>query len=207
MIAKPLRAWASISLAATLVAMFVLAPTLALAYATLVVQVRTDMKPGVDFAKIRTQLLSGRMGTLIQERTKRAHSGQDWARGIRVAEISRLGEGKYRLLVSALDRKGKVVVERPARLELKNGVRVITVLLSPEPKPAVDKCKAQFTREKRACGLALKKCIDDRTSLASCQNTHKTCMKEATIRRGKCSMADDAGRLNSPRNLPFANPR
>ena len=170
-----------------LLALHVLVPAAAGAASTLIVQVRTDMRPGVDFTQIRTRLLTTHGGNLIQERTRSARAGEDWARGIRVAEIGPLGEGPYRALVSALDRNGRVVVERPARLELTGGVRVLTVLLTVPPAPAVDECAAQFSRDKRECGLALKKCLEDGTRLASCQETHDACIAGAAARRDKCA--------------------
>ena len=192
----------------SLVALLLMLPTVALASSTVVVQVRTDMQPGVEFTEIRTRLLTVSQGHLIQERTKQARAGADWARGIRVAEIGPLGEGKYRMLVSALDRKGRVVVERPVRFELKSGVRVITVLLSAPPKPPVDECKAKFSRDKRECGLALKKCLDDGTRLAACQRTHDGCMKGANARQDKCAAggANDTLRL-SPAGIKPMQPR
>lgn len=140
----------------------------------------------MEFTAIRTRLLT-ESGRFIEHEIKQARAGTDWGRGVRVAEFGPRDEGKLRLLVSAIDRKGRVVVERPVRLDLKSGVRVITVLLSALPKPPVDPCKTKFSRDKRTCGITLKACLDSGIRLTSCQATHTSCIKGAEARRDKCA--------------------
>ncbi len=91
---------------------------------TLVVQVRTDLSPGRDFAEVRvTPGFASPIHTA-------AGAGREWGSGVRVAELPGLAVDSASLEVAALDAAGEVVVARPVRVALEGGVRVVTVLLT-----------------------------------------------------------------------------
>ncbi len=128
---------------------------------TLVVQVRSDLRPGTDFSKIRTDVLALRGGNHpIVRREMTARRGVRLDRGVRVAEI-RLANRKYRVVVTALTSTNNIVAQRPARVEITGGVRVLTILLArtgPAP-PVPGACQNKWNQEKRLCGRVLGACI------------------------------------------------
>lgn len=89
----------------------------------LVVQVRTDLAPGRDFASIVVTEGGRRVSA-------RASDHRDWGLGVRVAELEGLTGATARLTVEAIDPDGAVVVARPVRVELRPGVQSVTVLLT-----------------------------------------------------------------------------
>lgn len=100
--------------------------------ATLVVQVRTDLVPGRDF-DTAVSTIRGVSNSTVRRINRPANSGEDWRRGIRVAEF-RLDDGEYNLKVGLRHRRLGMRVERPARVTLKGGVRVLTILLTCPPE-------------------------------------------------------------------------
>jgi hypothetical protein len=96
---------------------------------TLVVQVRSDLVPGLEFASVDVVVMPAEGGA--EERFERAaRDDRDWGQGVRVAETS-LPAGRYHAVVSAVDQTGAMVVERPLVVELGGGeLRVATVLLT-----------------------------------------------------------------------------
>ncbi len=112
---------------------------------TLVVQVRTDLLPGRDFAAVTTRIA----GT--DERRRDATETRAWGVGVRVAEVA-LAPGRYAIRVAAIDGADRVAVERPVSVEVGSGVTVATVLLTrdcrgvvcPRPggAPTADACLA-----------------------------------------------------------------
>lgn len=95
---------------------------------TLVVVVRTDLVPGVDFASVEV-IVTG--GTEPERRFERAaRADRSWGGGVRVAEGS-LPSGDYRARIEAVDVSGAPVVSRPVRFEVRGGqLRVITAILT-----------------------------------------------------------------------------
>jgi hypothetical protein len=99
--------------------------------ATLVVQVRTDLVPGRDFDEA-VSTIRGVSNSTVRRINKSAHPGENWRRGVRVAEF-RLDDGNYRLMVGLRHRRIGMRTQRPARVTLKGGVRVLTILLTCPP--------------------------------------------------------------------------
>jgi hypothetical protein len=108
---------------------------------TLVVQVVTDLTPGLQLAAVRATVeAADECGNTRHVRITPG-AGQSWSLGVRVADISRLRDGTVRVTVEALDPSGNVIVERPVRVDLTGGVKVATVLLS-GPSPCGSNCPA-----------------------------------------------------------------
>ncbi len=96
---------------------------------TLVVQVRTDLAPGSEFARVATTL-TPLAGGAPRELTAEIGDPSTWGRGVRVAEVAGLARGEYRLRVRAERADGAVVVERPVRVTLDEALETVTVLLT-----------------------------------------------------------------------------
>lgn len=96
---------------------------------SLVVQVRTDLRPQLDFEEVVVE--AGPCGAALTDSlTVSATDAREWGAGVRVAEIGAIVETAYCLRVAAVDADDGIVVERPVRLELSGGIRVVTVLLT-----------------------------------------------------------------------------
>lgn len=96
---------------------------------TLVVQVRTDLAPEVEFAQVTT-ILTPAGGGAPQETTTPIGDASAWGSGVRVAEVAGLARGELRLRVRAERADGSVVVERPVRVTLDEALETVTVLLT-----------------------------------------------------------------------------
>lgn len=187
--------------------------TMVMANATVIFQVRTNAEPGTEFHRIRTQFTTVMPRSVpLAENIVFAKSRSNWGRGVRVAEFGPFGNGTYRGSVAMLNYRGEVVVERPVRVTLKDGVRVVTVLLVPPQKASVDRCHSHWRQQNRSCGLELKTCIaklqGDRSKLGQCQLAHRTCEQKATAQRDRCSKSNVPGRrVLEQRQKPMAAPR
>lgn len=97
---------------------------------TLVVQVRTDLLPGRELAAVEVEV-DAADGAEVGRARVESEAARDWGHGVRVAELVGIPQGAgYRVRVRALGPDGELVVERPVRVELAGGLRVVTVLLS-----------------------------------------------------------------------------
>lgn len=173
--------------------------------ATLIVQVRTDLRPYRDFSLIRTDVYTstGRYnnarGRFVMRREKRAGASRNWGRGVRVAEVNNLSDEVYHLVVSAMDRRRRVVVSRPVRVKLKGGVYVVTVLLA-HPNPAFyrnrtsnNQCFITFQKARQQCRVQYNNCKTaargDQTKIHHCYRKWKTnCEKQALDNRVQCDV-------------------
>ncbi len=167
-----------------------LSATPAYADGTLIVQVRSDLRRGTDFHRVEIKIMDSEGRRVSQHRMLANHSNS-WARGVRVVEVP-LRDGLYRLSVSALTATNRVVVQRPVRVELKGGVRVVTVLLTlagPRPAPP-DACQQRWNQQKRQCGRLLGACIRDargrRDRIKVCQDAQGVCKRSADRGRDQC---------------------
>ncbi len=167
----------------------------------LVVQVRTDLAPGVSFDAVRVRL--EREGSASLDRVVLAVDGSDWGAGVRVLEEP-VAAGRHQLLVSALDASGAVIVERPLAVRLEGGgVRVSTVLLTADcqgvvcPAPAGDpalaacvggRCASDECTEEdgAACGASECAAAEDCPAVSACAT------RECTA-SGTCFAAPIAG--------------
>jgi hypothetical protein len=146
---------------------------------TLVVQVRSDLTPGFEFASVDVVVTADEGGT--EERFERAaRDDRDWGHGVRVAETS-LPAGRYRAVVSAIDQSGATVVDRPVVFELASGeVRVTTVLLTRDCRGV--ECPASGDDASEVACLA-GRCVDPACS----EETPELCGAPA------CASAADCG--------------
>ena len=92
--------------------------------ATLAVDLRTDLVPGVEFVGVRSALEAPRVS---DERAARVR--EDYFAGQRVAELDGIPNGTRALVVSLLGPTGEVVVERRVLVRL-DGPLVTTVLVT-----------------------------------------------------------------------------
>lgn len=90
----------------------------------LVVDVRTDLTPGVDFFTVEAALAAP-----ADRRVIPAVMGQDFVGAVRLAEFDGLPEGNYQVVVTAADASGGVAGRRTVRVELTTDLSV-TVTLS-----------------------------------------------------------------------------
>lgn len=112
----------------------------AFAASTLIIQVRTDLIPGVELGWVRSHFLEldGPGGSSPPEYSamdRWAHHsvGTSWTVGVRVAESQPLRDGYYLGHVSIYNLEGGLVVRRPVRVRLTGNIHVVTVLLTREP--------------------------------------------------------------------------
>lgn len=92
----------------------------------LVVQVRTDLTPVLQFDRVETRVVS------VEPQLERAAPVDDreWGRGVRVAQFDDLAAGEYRFFVAAM-LGDETVVERPVRATIPAGdPYFVTVLLT-----------------------------------------------------------------------------
>ncbi len=168
--------------------------------ATLIVQVRTDLRPHREFTLIRTDVYtSASPRRFITRREKRAQASLNWRRGIRVAQIDDLSNEEYRLTVSAIDRRNRTVVSRPVRVKIKGGkVRVVTVLLT-HPNPAYrdrtssNQCFIAFQKARQLCRVNYNRCKNaargNKSRIDTCYRLWKTtCEKQALDNRVQCDI-------------------
>ncbi|NOY93890.1 MAG: hypothetical protein GXP55_22130 [Deltaproteobacteria bacterium] len=95
--------------------------------ATLLVDVRTDLQPGVDFVGVRADFAEARLrpGDSGDERAQIfATSDQDFIRGTRVAEFSDVRPGTRWVRVSLLDATGVVVADRLTAVRVRGDVGI-----------------------------------------------------------------------------------
>lgn len=162
---------------------------------TLVVQVRTDLAPVVDFASatVRVTPLSGgetRTASLA------APAARDWGAGVRVAELA-LAPGDHRVEVALADADANLVVGRPARVTVERGVTVVTVLLTRDcgtvvcPAPGGDasatvcvagRCAAEDCYEEHPERCGASDCAD----AAACPRPAAACARAACSASGRC---------------------
>jgi len=92
----------------------------------LVVQVRSDLVPVRDFSRVAVTVTPAGSAA---ELSLAADATTEWGRGVRGGEVE-LPPGRYALDIRAEDAGGRPVVTRPVRVELSDGVQVVTVLLT-----------------------------------------------------------------------------
>ncbi len=92
---------------------------------TMVVEVLTDLTPGVDFVTVRATSSA----PTVSEITIPAELGSDFLMPVRLAEVDGLEAGSYELVVTAAAVDGAPVVSRTVRIDLREDIAV-TVALS-----------------------------------------------------------------------------
>ncbi|MEM1414842.1 MAG: hypothetical protein AAGH15_08070 [Myxococcota bacterium] len=96
----------------------------------LVIQVRTDMSPRVEFAFAEVQVMS-LDGASLATRRRDAVDSVDWGLGVRLAELRGIPPGDYRAVVRLAGGDDGAVVQRPVRFEVPRGrVRAVELLLT-----------------------------------------------------------------------------
>ena len=95
--------------------------------ALLLVDVRTDLAPGIEFDEVRTEVIAAPGGAAGRFTVAPVGTTADGLGGIRVAELSGIPDGDVELLVQLL-RDGSRVAERPVRLT-HAGRTAVTVLI------------------------------------------------------------------------------
>lgn len=85
---------------------------------TLIVELRTDLRSGVDFQSIRTRVFDGSSAEAEREVIAPAPAARDLSTGFRAAEIPGLIAGPKRVELALLDASSSVVAERTIRAEL-----------------------------------------------------------------------------------------
>ncbi len=164
--------------------------------ATLVVQVRTDLLPGQEMAAVEVSI-DGEVGVTRVE----ASAARDWGLGVRVLERT-LPRGERRLRVRAVDAAGALVVERPVRVSLDGGLRVVTVLLTrsclgvscPASDPAAVACLGGRCVEDRCAEEAPEGCgTPTCASAAECAPAGGSCASVECSASGTCFASPDHG--------------
>ena len=79
------------------------------------VDVRTDLVPGVELSEISIDLLGDGLGDPDLGQTRRALMGDDFIRGVRVAEFTDLRNGERRLRARLFAPDGSSLGDRSAR--------------------------------------------------------------------------------------------
>jgi hypothetical protein len=91
----------------------------------LLVDLKTDLRPGYEFTSVRTTLVGG--GESVSEQSVPVTRGDDYTSGVRVAELRGLPAGSRRLHVELRDLDGEVVVGRDIVVELTESRGVMVV--------------------------------------------------------------------------------
>ncbi|MEZ4339256.1 MAG: hypothetical protein R3B82_21760 [Sandaracinaceae bacterium] len=146
---------------------------------TLIVQVRTDLTPVREFDLARVVI----EGSALRDVVTPAVDQRAWGQGARVAELTDLAPGSYRLTVRLERADGTVIVSRPARVELAGGLETVTVLLTRDCAGVV--CPDDGDPEATAC-LAGRCVVDECT-----EEDPGTCDVE-------CASVADCGHLSAP---------
>ncbi len=94
----------------------------------LVVDLKTDFVPGVEFQRVRTVLVAG-SGGLDRSTDEPAAVGDAFVSGRRIAEIGGLSAGNIEMRVELLREDGGVVAVRPVRVDY-SGRLAVTVLIT-----------------------------------------------------------------------------
>lgn len=128
---------------------------------TLAVDVRTDMVPGIEFVRVETSLLEeptpGAPVTTRAQQELTVDPGEDFAGGVRVAELGGLAPGEQLVRVRFYGARGALVLERAARVTL-TADQVITVLLTRDCRGV--ECPAPSAPDLAACLAG--RCVDER---------------------------------------------
>lgn len=98
----------------------------------LIVDLRTDLRPGYDFVVVRTSVLEAPDPSVEGvRRTLAAATTDHYVEGERVAELSDLPAGSYLIAVELLDGASAVVAGRRARVDV-SGPRSVSILITSE---------------------------------------------------------------------------
>src|SRR5688500_3170485 len=97
----------------------------------LVIDVRTDLVPGVEFSVVRVEVASAPIGAAVAERhdERAIRPDDDFIRGVRIAELTGLTEGTVHARVSLLAPDGSVALARPILVDLR-GRQLVTVVFT-----------------------------------------------------------------------------
>lgn len=100
--------------------------------ASLFVEVRTDLSPGIELGALRTELyvaVERREPRLLESVERPADPGADYGAGVRAAELLDVPVGTYTVAVTALDRYGEPLLARRSIVVL-DTTRVVTFVLT-----------------------------------------------------------------------------
>lgn len=168
---------------------------------TLVVQVRTDLAPGIELASVRVEIATMPLPTTVDTP---AAAARDWGRGVRVAELP-LARGTYSFRVAAIGPDRATVVQRRVRAEVGGGVRVATVLLTRDCAGVTCPGAGDDADATECAGgrCVLISCIEENTlscgdaecgSSAECGPPAEACLLAECTASGTCFAAPDHAR-------------
>ncbi len=100
--------------------------------ASLVVDLRTDLSPGLEFVRVRTEYSTepfGPSASVVTSTDRLASDDADYVnRGDRVAELDSLRPGTAYVRVSLLDERGRAIVDRITSVEVQRRVAIVVVI-------------------------------------------------------------------------------
>lgn len=96
--------------------------------ARLVVDVKTDLRPGVDFVAVRTEVASDAPDGIRRADTTSALAGEDFVTGVRVTELEALPRGEYSIRATLVDAAARAVVARATRVRLRGDLGVVVLI-------------------------------------------------------------------------------
>jgi hypothetical protein len=94
---------------------------------TMIVEVKTDMVPGVEFAAVRAVVTQGRR---MEETSSPAFLDDDFREARRIAEIGGLASGELSLRVDLLGARREAVLGRTVRVDASSGPLIVTVVIT-----------------------------------------------------------------------------
>jgi len=160
----------------------------------LVVQVRTDLAPQRGFSFVRMTGV-GPDGAEV-ERTVFADEQSAWGTGVRFAEIAALPRGIHTLDVAAHGPDSAVIVRRPVRVDIGDGVTVVTVLLTRSCRDVVCPMAGDDADETACVGgrCVVASCVEEGgcdgprecEGPADCPTSAATCADVECTRSGTC---------------------
>lgn len=97
----------------------------------LFVDVRTDLRPGYEFTRVRVELIgASTSGNPRAEAAARTGDDEAYLRGHRVAELPAIVPSQASVHVALLDGLGRTVLERTAAFRIESKNRVVTVVMT-----------------------------------------------------------------------------
>lgn len=98
---------------------------------TVFIDVRTDLRPGFEFAAVRVELVGARTSGMARVDVRVSETDHDaFITGRRVAELTEVMPNDLAVRVSLLADTGRVILERAAAIRIEGRDRLVTVVLT-----------------------------------------------------------------------------
>lgn len=164
----------------------------------LIVDLRTDLVPGVELDAVRTEVLSGDAAGRRVDHAVDAEA--DYLDGVRVAELTDLEPGELTVEVVLL-RDGAAVVSRPVRVTLERTMAVTVVVTrdcrgvecpAPDGDPVAEACVGGTCADPRCTEEQPDACVGECAGDADCPAPAAACASARCVGGACLAVPDDA---------------